>query len=183
MQLPIVNVEWLPCKKRRDKTMMASDGSTTVKTECFHISCESLGKEVTPTICAQCPLRVTQTFLKPPGYKEIQVNERDFGQPKIMEDGSLVYPRTGFEPPVVPEGYYRKSDNIRDDGAWTFIPLWPPCGDRSTANTVRSCGCVQINAMCGSKDSQHHGQRVVLTECLACPVRRAMVEQPPETHS
>jgi hypothetical protein len=125
---------------------------------------------VTPDHCKACVLRVPKKE-----HADKTANRptiRDFQEPKLMDDGSLVYPRTGWEPPKVPEGYRRKSDDIRSSDAWVFIPEWPGCVDRVMSNTVSACGCVHINAFCGSKTAENKGKQINVNACVGCPHRR-----------
>lgn len=163
---------WVPCVKRQEIVQLNPDGSTQPLARCTHKACVMFNKDLQVDDCAQCPLRVFTEAIRPPGYQQKIVNERDFGQPKILADGTLVYPMTGIEPPVVPEGYVRKSEDIRSEDAWAFIPTWPPCQDREMANSVRPCGCIQIGAMCASKESNRYGLDVLVQICHDCPVRR-----------
>lgn len=168
--------KWLPCVKRQEITLCGRDGSKKTIQRCAHQASSHFTQDVTAEDCSSCPLRMF-TKLRLIDYTALQINGREFGEPKLMEDGSLVYPRTGWEPPRVPEGYNRKSDDPKSDDAWVFLPEWPPCVDREMANTVLPCGCIKMNAICASLVSGKHGSRVSVDLCRQCPVRRPPLEQ------
>ena len=157
------------CLKRTVVQILNRTGSVGETHRCTHQSCASFTQAVTPEICSQCPLRQEINV----AATELQITERDFQQPIIDSKGLIIYPRTGYEPPVVPLGYKRLDDNIRSPGAWMFVPQWPDCKDRTMANTVRPCGCLQINALCVSDDSGKKGENISPKDCVNCPVRRA----------
>lgn len=167
---------WVPCVKRQEIVKHNKDGSMTPLARCTHQACSKFNTNLQAEDCAECPLRVFTKRVRPPGYAEMQINAREFGEPKIVK-GMLIYPKTGWEPPKLPEGYRRLDDDLKSEGAWSFVPIWPECVDREMANTVQPCGCVQINAMCASKESEREGRRVKVDQCHACPVRRALSEQ------
>lgn len=168
-----IESEWVPCVKRQDVVLRHRDGGTGHLARCTHQSSSHFAQELAAEDCATCPVRVF-TRLRPPGYCDLPVINRDFGEPKVMPNGTLVYPKNGWEPPKVPEGYRRKSDDLKSEDAWTFVPEWPPCIDREMANTVLSCGCIKINAMCASSDSPSHGKQVTVDNCRQCLVRRVL---------
>lgn len=165
-------MDWLPCIKRRTIDLYNKDGSKGEIHRCAHLSCSQHGQDVSPENCAECPLRIEQDF-RSISNNERMVARRDFQQPKILRDGTMIYPKTGWEPPKCPDGYEPKSANPRDPNAWVFIPKWPKCLDRKMINTVENCGCIQINSLCTSKDSEFNGQLVVLKMCEDCPVKRS----------
>jgi hypothetical protein len=70
------------------------------------------------------------------------------GKPTKTVDGRLVYPQRGFEPPPVPAGYIRKTTNMKSPDAWTFIPIIPPCDDRTHETKTGSCGSQSIYYFC-----------------------------------
>lgn len=166
-------MKYLPCIRRQDIVYLDLDGTKVLKQRCTHQSSAHYGTDVSVAICEACPVRVIPELrhLVP----NLPVTARDFEEPKIKPDGTIVYPRTGLEPPVVPGGYKRKSDDIRADDAWVFVPLWSPCVDRGMANKVRPCGCIEVYQFCMSNKVTPYGQRVEPDTCEACTVRR-----PPE---
>ena len=162
-----------PCVKRQTVVLLHKDGSTGEVHRCAHVACESLGRDVTDEVCDACPLRI-ETDIRPPGYRERMVGSRDFQEPKVLPDGTMIYPKTGWEPPLCPEGYKRKNEDPRSEDAWVFVPVWPECSARKTVNTIQNCGCVKINSLCTSPESDKNGQLVVLSMCQECPVRSCL---------
>lgn len=162
---------WVPCMKRQEVELIDRDGSSNTLNRCTHQACASFGRDLKQDDCSSCPLRIAIKE-RPPGYCELPVVQRDFGQPMVGKNGTLVYPRTGFEPPVVPEGYVRKSQDMRSADAWVFYPTWPACADREQVNTVRPCGCIKINSFCNSGTCPQKGQKVTVAICRECPYQR-----------
>lgn len=162
---------YLPCEKRQEQQYHNTDGSLRPLHRCNHPSSAMYVKEVTPADCAECPFRIA-TKLRPPEYRETHLTIRNFGQPKLLEDGSLVYPRQGWEPPSTPAGYKPKSTDPRSDDAWVFLPMLKHCVDRQMVNTVKPCGCINVILMCESPTSEHRGKLVDMHKCDACPVAR-----------
>jgi hypothetical protein len=146
-------------------------GTVTPSKQCAHPGCEKFVQLVTEDYCKACPLRTApdiQDIMPVPKPEEIpRATLRDFEQPVVLDNGNIVYPKTGWEPPVTPAGYTRSPD---DD--WVFIPTWPPCVDRRTMNSVRPCGCINIQAVCLSKVAPTLGQTVTAEICQKCPHRR-----------
>jgi hypothetical protein len=70
------------------------------------------------------------------------------GRPQKAPDGTLTYPQRGFEPPPVPFGYRRKTTDLKNADAWTFIPIIPPCDDRTHETTTGNCGAQSIKYFC-----------------------------------
>ena len=86
-------------------------------------------------------------------------------RPHRMTDGTLVYIKKGWEPPAVPEGYRRKSNNFKNSDAWVLIPVLPPCETRITTEEKGSCGAIKIMYHC-------QGKRIHdLTTCHRCEER------------
>lgn len=162
--------EYLPCAKRKDIVVIDRLATRFPAKQCGHHGCANLTKVVSPADCAGCILRIAVIEIVPVVAHQ-RPTVRDFGEPKLMPSGELVYPRTGYEPPKVPEGYKRKNDDIKHPDAWVFVPQWPPCGDRVMNNSVAPCGCVKINAFCASKHAAKRMQRINVETCVACPFR------------
>lgn len=168
--------EYLPCVKRNSLQIIDKLGTVSTAQQCGHAASERSTQVVIPEDCRGCVLRVPDRQGPPRGPKEAPAQKltvRDFKEPKFMPDGSLVYPRTGWEPPKVPEGYRRKNDDPRSPDAWVFLPNWPPCVDRVMYNKLSSCGCVHIHARCSSKEAAMKGKAVNLDDCRRCPLARA----------
>jgi hypothetical protein len=160
---------WVPCIKRREITRIEKDGSTSLIHRCAHTACSHFNTELKPADCAACPLRLITEQLRPEIYTEQPVYNREYAQPRIDPDGSLVYdPVAGLKPPSLPEGY------AKTDDAWVFKPLFVACADREAANLVQRCGCIKTSAFCASKESKMHGLAITPPVCEGCPVRRLL---------
>jgi len=83
-------------------------------------------------------------------------------RPRIFADGTLVYPKRGWEPPPVPAGYRRKVSNLRSPDAWIFLPVLEACEHREKSITYAACGAAQIKYHCAL-----HGQ-VQPPQCQSC---------------
>jgi len=92
--------------------------------------------------------------------------ERSFGRARIMSDGSVIYPKKGWEPPPPLEGYDRDPGN-----AWRFLPLWPACKHRSQIIGVKPCGALRIVARCMCSSCPLFKSEVKLADCSACQLR------------
>jgi len=87
-------------------------------------------------------------------------------RPHRMSDGTLVYIKKGWEPPAVPEGYRRKSNNLKSPDAWILIPVLPPCETRESTEEMGRCGAIKIMYHC-------RGARIHdLTTCHKCTRRK-----------
>jgi len=90
--------------------------------------------------------------------------------PQIQPNGVIVYEPTTFEPPPLPEGYKRKSNDPRHPDAWVLIPETEPC--KHITYEVREsdsgCKCRKVNRFC-TRD----GTRVALSgnNCATCPFK------------
>ena len=155
---------WPKCVERFYSLMQKPNGCMQVTMACNHPEAATYGKQVDCKTCEGCPLRA---IIKIHRTMQPRPPVSDFEQPTIKADGTLVYTKTGWEPPVCPDGYNRKIDNL-----WAFEPMWQPCVHRAFDNNVRPCGCVSINALCRSKESGLENQRVAFVQCKQCPVRQ-----------
>jgi len=159
--------KWEPCAYRLQGVKLLSSGAIDVKMACNHPEAATYGQPVSCKTCTGCVLRTATKLPNLTHTKRYAIEARDFEQPEKLEDGTLVYPKTGFEPPVCPEGYHRSPTNM-----WAFIPEWQACVHRTFENSVRPCGCVNINAVCHSPESGHDKERVPFITCQGCPVRK-----------
>lgn len=83
-------------------------------------------------------------------------------KPRIMTDGTICFPKRGFEPPPVPAGYRRKSNNLRNPDAWIMLPILKPCEHRTTSIEYGECGSCTIIYFC-------KGDRLYdLSKCIKC---------------
>jgi hypothetical protein len=94
--------------------------------------------------------------------------QKTFARGRFMADGSLVYPKKGFEPPPPVEGYERDKGN-----AWRFIPLWPDCQTRVRMLKMKKCGAYNVIMACTNTQCEHNQNQVTLQICQSCPLRQA----------
>lgn len=124
---------------------------------CNHPEAAMFKRRVKRAICESCPLRIGE---EEPTFKA-----------NILPDGTIVYERKpgDFEPPRDHKGYRRKSDDLRSDDAWVFIPDWPECPKRDLNQTRKTgCGCLLVEMTCKDKRSPFFGESVELEDCLNC---------------
>lgn len=164
-----------PCVKRRVVHVMAKTGEVSSFEQCFHQSCSKFSLPVIDSDCDICPLRQE---VEPRHYEHTFEYDREFGVPKVLEDGTLVYEQNGWEPPQDHEGYRRKSNDPRSPEAWMFVPTWNPCQHRKFVNGVKPCGCLKINAVCTCEACPLYRLGVTAEQCADCqfaePVRSAL---------
>lgn len=89
-----------------------------------------------------------------------------FGRARVQADGSLAYPKKGWEPPPPVGGYDRDPGN-----KWRFIPKWLKCMYRVRLMNVKQCGAVDILMMCQCIKAPTNRQQVHLRHCESCPWR------------
>lgn len=70
------------------------------------------------------------------------------GRPHKASDGTISYPKRGWEPPPIPDGYQRKSTNLKSSDAWIFIPILPPCQHRTVVVETGHCGAQAYKYSC-----------------------------------
>lgn len=120
---------------------------------------------VTPEDCSQCPVR------KGGGRREVKrmalQRQKTHGRPRILADGTMVYPSRGWQLPPVPSGDRRKSEDLRSADTWIFIPTIPRCGYREHQVESSPCGACKITYFCSLE-----GRRTrVVTACITCGKR------------
>ena len=89
---------------------------------------------------------------------------KSFGTPRTQRDGSITYPKKGWEPPPEIEGYTRDPRN-----KWRFIRKWLPCKSRQETKLTKPCGAIQIVALCECKGCPMYSLTVRAVDCEACP--------------
>lgn len=94
--------------------------------------------------------------------------QKTFARGRFMPDGSLVYPKKGWEPPPEVEGYQRDKGN-----AWRFLPLWPDCITRARMLKMKQCGAYNVVMVCTNNECPHAQNPVTLQICQNCPLRQA----------
>jgi hypothetical protein len=72
-----------------------------------------------------------------------------YNKPRVLANGMLAYPKRGWEPPPLIEGYKRKSDNPRSSDAWILIPIWSTCIFRKQVQVRKEgCHCITMYHVC-----------------------------------
>lgn len=84
------------------------------------------------------------------------------GKPVKAANGTLSYPKRGWEPPKVPAGYRRKTTDLKSADAWIFVPILKPCEHRTHETKTGSCGAQAIEYFC--KGIRYHD----LSRCWRC---------------
>lgn len=131
---------------------------------CGHPSSDSYKKRVVPPICRDCPVRTTEPF-NPKEHKPAEPTT-DFKY-TVQPNGTIIYEKTGWEPPQVPEGYVADEKN-----PWVLRPAWPECDKREQHTwTKQSCGCAGVKMICRHPDSVYFNDGVSLSICEQCPIR------------
>lgn len=88
------------------------------------------------------------------------------GPPKILGDGTIIYQKVGWEPPPVPVGYRRLSDDLKSPDAWTLVRKEPLCKHCELKRIKRpSCDCMRVLPTC-----TFHGksENIELDQCITC---------------
>ena len=91
-------------------------------------------------------------------------------RPRKLIDGSIMYPKRGWEPPPPIPGYTRKSNDPRSADAWVFIPDWNSCEYRKEYIVQRKgCRCETLVYKC-QQESQI-GLQVNTDICETCKLK------------
>jgi hypothetical protein len=82
--------------------------------------------------------------MKFPSELRLLVWERFYmNLPRVMPDGTLVFPHRG-KPPEIPDGYIKGKD------MWTLIPVWHQCPFREYfVFKSEECNCQRAGFRCG----------------------------------
>jgi len=103
-----------------------------------------------------------------------------YTKPHVFDNGILAYPKRGWEPPPLIEGYKRKSDNPRNSDAWVLLPVWQDCPFRLRVQVRKDgCRCITFYHTCNNQNIiALHGDRVVAnlnlcSSCKFCPHNNA----------
>jgi hypothetical protein len=114
-------------------------------------------KIVTKSICRKC-----QEGIPPETPQEARESDLT-----ITPLGTLIYARTGWEPPPCPPGYRARSSDTESDDAWILDPDEPMCKHLTLSPADRgSCGYRRVAKRCGSI-----GAFVGARTCGTCPRR------------
>lgn len=94
-------------------------------------------------------------------------------KPVIAEDGSTItYARDGWEPPPPIPGYRRVSDDLTNDGAWSFIRNSPPCKCLKLMEIEKpSCGCTRVLPTCTLRGKLLN---IKPNQCETCPDQKPL---------
>ena len=113
---------------------------------------------VSERICQACPeCENGFRFTEKQGEAVMQ------GRPRELPSGELVYPKRGWEPPPVPDGYRRKTSNLQSSDAWTMVPVLSDCKHRTKQVKYGSCGAAYFQYYCDL-----HAVEVTAKKCLRC---------------
>jgi hypothetical protein len=100
-------------------------------------------KRVLSGRCAKCPLN---ELVETPSEKPQEAHTEP---PEITPLGTLIYARTGWEPPPCPPGYVRRSSDLESDGAYILDPIRPLCKHLSLLVAEKgSCGYHRVKRRC-----------------------------------
>ena len=117
-------------------------------------------RQVTPRICLRC--KTTEREEKLPrqegkfqpkiersGRPSEKPQEAHTEPPEITPLGTLIYARTGWEPPPCPPGYVRRSSDLESDDAYILDPIQTLCKHLSLLVAEKgSCGYHRIKRRC-----------------------------------
>jgi len=89
--------------------------------------------------------------------------------PRLLDDGTIIYPRRGKTPPLDIEGYKRKSKNGPD--AWIFIPTWKFCQYRKQiVRHQEDCKCDILVDVCNHPQGGNLDLNTSrCNNCVLCP--------------
>lgn len=132
-----------------------------IRTICRNRDCPHLLKAVTRYECGGC-------LHKKEGAPVVAGQTPTHSRPRLLPDGVIAFPKRGWEPPAVPDGYQRKSEDLRSPDAWIFLPVLAACKHRVRSIEYSPCGNARVNFTC-----QLSGCRVI-TYCNTCENRDGM---------
>ena len=87
--------------------------------------------------------------------------------PTITDDGTIIYQKEGWEPPPVPPGYQRQSEDLSSRDAWVLVRTTPLCKHVVLHQVKKkSCNCTSVIFVC-----THRGkaENISGTKCDSCP--------------
>jgi hypothetical protein len=139
-------------------------------------------RQVSTEECLRCTLREPERPSQP-DFKVDHV-ERPIGElgpppeasgpppkpPLIQGDGTIVYQKSGWEPPSVPPGYRRKTDDLKHPDAWVMVLETPLCKHCVLKQTKReACNCIRVVPTCTYRGKS---KKINLDECSKCPNKK-----------
>lgn len=116
--------------------------------------------------CGGCPQQPYTPDIRPE-IPFVQGEPVSFGRPRTQPDGSIVYPKKGWEPPPPIEGYERDPGN-----KWRFVPKWPECEFRQKIMLRKPCGAVDVKMVCKCVDCPLLHTDVKLQQCADCEYKK-----------
>lgn len=150
----------MSCKARQRIVCVARDGSQKEIHRCANMACSRFMSEVAGE-CDTCTEAVLPEPLKPLPV----LPEPPPPKARMMDDGTVVVEKIGWEPPAVPKGYRRKSKDLRSDDAWVLLPEYPECPKRRLILDQARCGKVDVKAIC--RDGPKMVNLETCRKCLA----------------
>lgn len=146
VQIAMHNITILPCKKRLE----GIKNGQLMFLICNCPNAKKFKQRVTADICNRCSFR--KGINEP--EKRIMAEEKTHGRPRFFSDGTIAYPKRGYEPPPCPVGYRRKSKDLKNSDAWIFLPILPTCPDRHREIEYGRCGAASITYFCTRKSER-----------------------------
>jgi hypothetical protein len=129
-------------------------------------------KIVTSEICLACQELDQNLQILPVTEVKTVPQPIPVRKPQLLKDGTIVYTKaeTDWEPPPVPVGYKRKSNNPQSSDAWILIPEKPFCIHiEFEKKPAQSCGCERYFLNC-----TRNGNKVLILReetCQECPYK------------
>jgi hypothetical protein len=152
-----MNINILPCKKRLEGTKAGQ----LMFFICNQRDCPDYKKRVTEDICNSCSHREGANQSEQRSMAE----DTTHGRPRFFPDGTIAYPKRGYEPPPIPPGYRRKCADLKNSDAWIFLPVLPACRDRKHEIEYGHCGACKISYYCANN---HEGIKVRIHDLSTC---------------
>lgn len=103
----------------------------------------------------------------------IQGINMGFGRARVQADGSILYPKRGWEPPPPMEGFERNPTN-----PWHFLPKWPECQSRQQVLMQKPCGAIDVKMICKNQEAEAFHTDVTVQTCEGCPHRAFQISSP-----
>lgn len=105
-----------------------------------------------------------------PVGRDLATGEPTPKAPEILDDGTIVYEKTGWEPPPVPPGYKRQSDNLQSPYAWILVRKEPLCKHCKLVRIHRgNCDCLRVIPTCTYRGK---AENIQMDQCASCPDKK-----------
>jgi hypothetical protein len=106
-------------------------------------------------------------YVRETGLAKIPSSE---SAPQMHDDGTIVYEKVGWEPPPVPRGYKRKSNDLTHRDAWILVRKEPLCKHCKLVRIQRAnCDCLKLIPTCTRRG---RAKNIQLDECDTCRNRQ-----------